>query len=253
MLQIFDTLDSCVESFDNWLKEKDVTNKRIFLKPNVGYPKPYPYTTSLELIKSVVKLLAKNKPKEIVVGEGSTSKSSALDNFATLGFIDELSKYQVKFVDLNACESSEVKLSEKVSHYLPTCLRDFDVRISVPVIKFYEDEQKKTFMSNAIKNFFGLPPKDRYHSLNNSYKRDKLHDNLHKSVMEIFLAVEQFAPFDLFVCDGLEVLYGEGSIGNPQKWGKMILADNALEADLKVIELLEKQLPEYLEMLVGME
>ncbi|MHA1245081.1 MAG: DUF362 domain-containing protein [Candidatus Heimdallarchaeota archaeon] len=239
-----------MESFDKWLKEKEVTNKRIFLKPNVGYPKPYPYTTSLELIKSVVKLLAKYKPKEIVIGEGSTSKSSALDNFATLGFIEELSKYQVKFIDLNACESSEVKLSEKVSHYLPVCLMDFDVRISVPVIKFYEDEQKKIFMSNAIKNFFGLPPKDRYHSFNDSYKRDKLHDNLHKSVMEIFLAVEQFAPFDLYICDGLEVLYGEASIGNPQEWGKLILADNALEADLKVIELLDKSLPEYLEMLV---
>lgn len=239
-----------MESFDKWLKVKEVINKRIFLKPNAGYPKPYPYTTSLELIKSVVKLLTKYKPKEIVIGEGSTSKSSALANFTTLGFVDELSKYKVNFIDLNTCESSEVKLSEKVTHYLPTCLKDFDIRISIPVIKFYEDEQKKIFMSNAIKNFFGLPPKTRYHSFNNSYKRDKLHENLYKSVMEIFLAVEQFAPFDFYVCDGLEVLYGEGSMGNPQKWGKLILSDNALEADLKVIALLDKPLPEYLEMLV---
>ena len=239
-----------MESFDLSLADKYCFLKFLYRKPNAGYPKPYPYTTSLELTKSVVKLLADYKPKEIVIGEGSTSKSSALDNFTTLGFVDELSKYQVKFVDLNECESSEVKLSEKVSHYLPTCLKDFDIRISIPVIKFYEDEQKKTFMSNAIKNFFGLPPKNRYHSSNDSYKRDKLHDNLHKSVMEIFLAIEQFAPFDFYVCDGIEVLYGEGSIGNPQKWGKLILADNALEADLKVIELLDKPLPEYLEMLV---
>ena len=165
-----------MKSFDNQLKDKKVSNKRIFLKLNAGYPKPYPYTTSLDLTKSVVGLLASYNPKEIVIGEGSTSKSSALDNFATLGFVDELSKYNVKFIDLKECESSEVRLSKTITHYLPTCLKDFDMRLSIPVIKFYEDEQKKTFMSNAIKNFFGLPPKNRYHSSNDSYKRDKLHD-----------------------------------------------------------------------------
>jgi len=44
-------------------------------------------------------------------------------------------------------------------------------------------------------------------------------------------------------------LLGEATKGQPKEWGKIIISDNALEADLKVLELHNKPLPKYLQLL----
>ncbi|MFW9924760.1 MAG: DUF362 domain-containing protein, partial [Candidatus Thorarchaeota archaeon] len=95
----------------------------------------------------------------------------------------------------------------------------------------------------------GLPPKKEYQVSYSSYKRDSLHKNLHKSVAGIYQAVEKFAPFDLYICDGRVALYGEASEGEPIPWGKILVGDNAIEVDLKVLNILKKTEPEYLEFL----
>jgi uncharacterized protein (DUF362 family) len=251
MIELFDNIESLKEAFDKWLEQKGICGKKILIKPNAGYPKSYPYTTSLKLVEAIVSSLYAYSPKKIDIAEGSTTKSSALENFQKLGFLKKLAKYKVNFIDLNTLQSNEVKLMNEVTHFLPTALRDYDIRISMPIIKFYDDDQGKTFLSNAIKNFFGLPPKKEYQTKRESHKRDRLHDNLHRSVMEIYLAVEKFAPFNLYICDGLEVLYGEGQKGSPQRWGKILMGDDALEIDLQVLELLQRSKPEYLELLIA--
>ena len=253
MILIIENYTELKNQLYNWLKKKniieDIQNKKVFLKPNMGYPKPAPFTTSLEIIRSVVEVLNELNTNQIVIGEGSTSHSNVMDNFRATGLIKELEKYSVKYSDLDEEESIEVKLNERISHFLPKFLKEFDVRISLPVIKFYEDDYGEFFLSNAIKNFFGLPPKEKYRRNNDSVKRDSLHTNIHKSIIEIFQAVEKFAPFDLYICDGTKILIGEGAEGQPLHFQKIILSDNALEVDLKILEILKKPLPKYLRML----
>ncbi|NHK33011.1 MAG: DUF362 domain-containing protein [Asgard group archaeon] len=257
MLTIVDSLKNAKKYFFDWLKEKYgpelLVGKKVFLKPNMGYPKPSPYTTSLGLIEMVVDVLSDFEPCEIIIGEGSTSKYSALDIYSQVGLAEILAKYEVTLIDLNEIESTDVKLKNGSIHYLPAFLNEIELKISLPVIKFYDDDQGETFLSNAIKNFFGLPPKAKYRQSTDSFKRDDLHSDLHKSVAEIFQAVEQYSPFDYYICDGLEILYGEATKGVPYKWEKIILSNNALEADLKVLELLKKPLPRYLKLIQGME
>lgn len=236
----------------NWLKKINDTNlskKRIFLKPNMGYPKKSPFTTSLEVIEAIIKVFSNFNVKEIIIGEGSTSKSTALDNFYATGLIERLENYEVKFLDLNTLESTEVNLESGATHYLPSILAEVDYRISVPVIKYYDDDNGKFFLSNAIKNFFGLPPKVKYQLQEESHMRDSLHSNLHKSVAEIYQAVQKFAPFHLYICDGLTTLFGFANEGKPKKWGKILIADNALKADSKILELMKKPYPEFLKIL----
>ncbi|NHJ38724.1 MAG: DUF362 domain-containing protein [Asgard group archaeon] len=257
MITLTNSLKEAKDCFLNWLEEKFgnelLIGKKIFLKPNMGYPKKSPYTTSLKIIKIVVDTLNKFKAQEIIIGEGSTSAYTAKEIFKEIGLYKALKGYKVTFVDLNELESIEVKLGNNSIHYLPAFLKEIDLRISIPVIKFYDDEQGETFLSNTIKNFFGLPPKIKYKKSSDSYKRDDLHHDLHKSVAEIFQAVEQYSPFDFYICDGLKILYGEAEKGEPFKWGKIILADNAIEADLKVLELLKKPLPRYLKLIMEKE
>lgn len=253
MITIVDSLNNAKECFIKWLKEKYgnelLIGKKVFLKPNMGYPKPSPFTTSLKLILMVIEVLHKLKPQEIIIGEGSTSKNSALEIFSQVGLTETLKEYKVTLIDLNELESIDVELKNGSIHHLPAFLEKIDLRISLPVIKFYDDDQGETFLSNTIKNFFGLPPKKKYQKSSDSFKRDDLHNDLHKSVAEIFQAVEQYSPFDFYICDGLEILYSEAEKGDPYKWGKIILSDNALEADLKVLELLKKPMPRYIKLL----
>ena len=237
----------------DWFEKKNLANqmqdKKVLLKPNMGYPKPAPFTTSLEIIKTVVDILSEFEAQQIIIGEGSTSYSNALENYEATGLKDKLREFNVDYLDLNAQESVKVELPNNVTHYLPKLLKEVDIRISMPVIKFYEDDNGEFFLSNTIKNFFGLPPKEKYQKNTDSAKRDSLHDDLHSSVVEIFQAVEEFAPFDLYICDGTKVLVGEANVGQPKEWGKIIISDNALEADMKVLEIHNKPLPEYLRVL----
>ncbi len=254
MLSVLDNLDDLVEILYKWFedncKHNELDTKKIFLKPNMGYPKPAPFTTSIDLIKSVVEVAQHLELKEIIIGEGSTSYSSALQNFKETGLKDALKKLKVTFIDLDEKESISVKLSDGAIHYIPKFLSQIDIKISMPVIKFYDDEEGNIFLSNAIKNFFGLPPKEKYQSTENSYQRDRLHEDLHKSVAEIFLAVQKYAPFDLHICDGINILIGGAEEGEAKKWGKILIANDAIEADLKVLELLNKPKPRFLEILL---
>ncbi len=229
--------------------DEQIQNKKVLLKPNMGYPKPAPFTTSIEVLRNTVEVLSELNTQQIMIGEGSTSHSNALENYEATGLIEELKDFNVEYIDLNKLESIEVELPGKVSHFLPKILNQVDIRISLPVIKFYEDDEGKFFLSNAIKNFFGLPPKGKYQLNSESAKRDSLHDDLHKSVIEIYQSVEKYAPFNLYICDGTKVLVGEAAKGQPKQWGKIIISDNALEADLKVLELHNKPLPKYLQLL----
>ncbi|MBD3189212.1 MAG: DUF362 domain-containing protein [Candidatus Heimdallarchaeota archaeon] len=227
------------------LNGKTLTEKKVFLKPNLGYPKPAPYTTSIPLMKEVVKLFSIIGVKQIIIGEGSTSKSSSLENYRRTGMQEALEGYNVKFIDLGNKESTPVTIGE-TTHFLPKVLLETNFRISLPVIKLYNDDKGKPFISNAVKNFFGLPPKDKYKSQENSHLRDRLHENFHQSLVEIYFAVKKFAPFDLYICDGLQIFDGITKKEVTIDWGKIIISDDAIEADLKVLELLHKPVPEFL-------
>lgn len=255
MLKIVDNHVQMQEVFLNYIEElfgkNPLSNKKIFLKPNMGYPKKAPFTTSIELMKGIVEVGINLNAKEILIGEGSTSSSTAIENFKVTGLIDALKGYDVEFIDLNTQESSEVILKNGSKHFLPSLLKEMDLRVSLPVIKYYMDSEGEFFLSNAIKNFFGLPPKEKYQNEQSSYKRDNLHSNLHQSVAEIFQAVEKFSPFHLYVCDGLLTLFGFADEGKPKEWGKILLADNAIEADQKILEIMDKPLPRFLKILTG--
>ncbi len=253
MITIIDDIKELKNQMHEWMVKKkldeQIQNKKVLLKPNMGYPKPAPFTTSIEVLKNIVEVLSELNTQQIMIGEGSTSHSNALENYEATGLIEELKDFNIDYIDLNKLESIEVELPGKVSHFLPKILNQVDIRISLPVIKFYEDDEGKFFLSNAIKNFFGLPPKGKYQVNSESAKRDSLHDDLHKSVIEIYQSVEKYAPFNLYICDGTKVLVGEAAKGQPKQWGKIIISDNALEADLKVLELHKKPLPKYLQLL----
>ncbi|MHA1461608.1 MAG: DUF362 domain-containing protein [Candidatus Heimdallarchaeota archaeon] len=254
MISILNNNLELQKTLTNWIgenyDEKLLENQRVFIKPNMGYPKPAPFTTSIDIIVSTIEILSNAHAEEIIIAEGSTSKSSAIDNFQITGLVEALKEYDISYIDIDTYENSEVVLNTGVKHYLPKYLQQMDLRISMPVIKFYDDDEGNTFLSNAIKNFFGLPQKKLYKMNEDSHRRDKLHKDLHKSVAEVFQAVQQFAPFDLYICDGINILKGEAEHGEAMKWGKILFSDDAINVDLKVLEIMKKKQPRYLKYLL---
>ncbi|MHA1221119.1 MAG: DUF362 domain-containing protein, partial [Candidatus Heimdallarchaeota archaeon] len=103
-------------------------DKRIFLKPNMGYPKPAPYTTALDIIKETVEVLLEYNPKGIIIGEGSNSKFSALDNFEFNGLTKALENFPITYIDLNEYSSTAITNEKGKTHFLPIVLTEYDVK-----------------------------------------------------------------------------------------------------------------------------
>ncbi|MEA2071764.1 MAG: DUF362 domain-containing protein [Asgard group archaeon] len=231
------------------IKQKNLKKESVFLKPNMGYPKTAPFTTSKEIILKTVKEMKKIGFEKVFIGEGSTSKNSSLENFKSNNIYNALSDDEVIFIDLAKEEAEKINIGIKKYHYLPKILKNMDFRISMPVIKMYSDDNGEYFLSNALKNNFGLPPKEPYKASKESYMRDKLHNNLHQSIVELHYCVEKYAPFHLYISDGIQILNGFAAKGKTVSWGKIILATNPIKADTFIVEQFNKPIPRFLKLL----
>ncbi|NHJ32234.1 MAG: DUF362 domain-containing protein, partial [Asgard group archaeon] len=72
MIIILEDIKELKNQLHKWLEKKDLIeqmeNKRVLLKPNMGYPKPAPYTTSTEIIREVVEVFSELNAKQIMIG-----------------------------------------------------------------------------------------------------------------------------------------------------------------------------------------
>lgn len=211
----------------------------VFIKPNLGYSAPYPMTTSLAALEETISYFKGIKSGlNLVVGEGSASPSSALQNASTLGVMPLLRRVNVEFADLDQ-EDYEVINGIAV----PKVVINADFRISLPCIKI--SRQSELGLSCAIKNYLGIPSK-ALHSEKEHHRRDKFHQDIHRSVAEVYNAIQRVAPFELHVIDGTTILMGEESMGREKRWGKILVGADAEELDLTICEKFSLNIPQYL-------
>lgn len=169
--------------------------ENIIIKPNLCYYWDYStgQTTDPKFVASLIDVI-RNKTSwdvNISIVESDASAMKCKHAFKFLGYEKLARTYGVKLVNLSDDKSQRVQVTvkdERLEFMLPETIRNADLQISVPKIKY----MGYTKISCALKNIFGCnpePKKFRYH-----VKLD-----------EAIVALNKIMKFHLHILDGLIV------------------------------------------------
>jgi uncharacterized protein (DUF362 family) len=140
------------------------------------------------------------------------------------GLLDQLSRVEVPFVDLNRDDVSKVKVRADYSGlheiWLPRAVLEADFIVSMPKIKTHH----WSGVTLSMKNMFGVIPGVKY-----GWPKNILHwKGIERSIVDICATV----PIDFVIADGIVVMEGNGPLaGSPRNLGKLVQADDPVSAD----------------------
>jgi uncharacterized protein (DUF362 family) len=170
--------------------KKEIRN--VVIKPNLCYYWDYTtgQTTDPKFIAALINFMReRTSVDEISIIESDASAMQCRHVFKMLGY-EKLSRdYNVNLINLSQDKSDkvEVKLGSQNFHLMvPRTIRNADLKINVPKIKYTIEEIKITC---ALKNIFGCNP----------YRR-KFH--FHPRLGETIVALNKAMRFDLCIVDG---------------------------------------------------
>ena len=132
-------------------------------------------------------------------------------------------------------------------HYIPKCLQEYPVRIAIPATS----KREGMVYSNNVKLFVGAVPRKMYqHStldIKSDAPRPKIHQNLHLSVANLFLAIQDYSPFQFYINGGLSFKENMGEF----TFSKTFIGNDALELDCHIFHTFfqECEYPDYLNIL----
>lgn len=169
--------------------------RKIVIKPNMCYYWDWStgQTTDPVFVAALIELFREeiSRDVEISVVESDASAMKCKYAFKYLGYEKLAKEYNVNLVNLSnvEAEKASVKVGGEVFEFLvPKIIRDADLRVNVPKMKY----MGFTKISAAMKNIFGCnpyPKKFEYHS----------------KIDEVIIALNKVMPFDVHVLDGLTV------------------------------------------------
>jgi uncharacterized protein (DUF362 family) len=191
------TTDSLKEAI---MKSLDLINfgfdtkiNNVVVKPNLCYYWDYStgHTTDPQIVGALIKLIREkiSSNTDISIVESDASAMKCTHAFRMLGYEKLSQHYGVKLVNLSKDKSHFVKFTaggQSFNLMVPESIRNADLRINVPKIKYAADQIK---MTCALKNIFGCnpyPKKFRYHP----------------KLEEAIVAINKAMRFDLCVVDG---------------------------------------------------
>ena len=224
--------------------KNDVKNNNVLIKINLArvYRKNHP-RTDMCLLQKLVTFIYQNGGKCAIT---EASDGYLTENLITSGFNDLLNYYDIKVIDVDLADCDEV-LTHDECHFIPKCFQEYSVRIGFPATS----KREEMLYSNNIKLFFGAVPRSKYQLDNNiasnGAPRPKLHKNLHSSIVNIFLTINNYSPFKYYINGGLS--YNE-KIGE-FTLSETYIGNNALELDNQLFETYfnDCEYPEYLNIL----
>jgi len=245
---MFLTSDNNQELFKNIEKiglTHEIMNKRdILIKINLGRPYTINHSrTDMTLLRTVVNYIYENGGK-CAIAEGADSFLT--ENLIASGFEDILKQYKIKAIDIDSEDYDEV-LSYGEQHYIPKCFQEYPVRIAIPATS----KREGMIYSNNIKLFVGAVPRKMYQldaaNAGKGAPRPKIHQNLHLSVANLFLAVQKYSPFQFYINGGLSFNENIGEFN----FNETFVGNNALELDCHIFQTFFNNCehPDYLDIL----
>ena len=183
---ILETLDLIDYKFER-------KTRNVVIKPNLCYywDCSTGQTTDPMFVEALVNLLyEKIVPNpDIRIVEADASAMKCRHAFKMLGYERLASQYNVKLVNLTEDQSdvASVTIEGRVFRLrVPRTIRDADLRINIPKIKY---TPRKTKITCALKNIFGCNPYP---------KKFRLHPELE----DVIVAANKAMKFDLCIVDG---------------------------------------------------
>ena len=190
--------------------------KSVIIKPNMCYYWDYStgQTTDPNFVAALIDLLREeiSSNLNISVVESDASAMKCKYAFKYLGYERLAKRYDVSLVNLSEVESEKVKVKvqdENFEFLLPKIIRDADLRINVPKMKYMHF----TKISCALKNIFGCNPYP---------KKFKYHSRLNEAIV----ALNKIMRFELCILDGITV-YGSKTL----RMGLVMASEDAVAMD----------------------
>lgn len=204
---------SCLDEMG--LKERIDNDKSVLIKINLARPAaPGHPRTDMKLLSDVIQYIYLNNG---VCTIAESANGHLRKNLELAGLSDIINKHNVDVIDLDFEETDQINLNGE-SHFLPRCLRNYGVRIGIPATS----KRPQMIFSNNVKLFVGAVPRHMYQIDDKSVDwRPRVHIDLHKSVANIFRAIQEYSHFSFFINGGTamdenkgEFLYNEILVGN---------------------------------------
>ncbi len=210
----------------------NLKGEKILVKPNAArLASPGDGVTTHPLVVlAAIDYLKERGVNHITIGESCMFGVDAREAFRMTGMEEIAIKAGVGLVDLDQSDSLEMiipkaRLLKKIK--VPAILKDFDVIISIPVMKTH----MHTRVTLSIKNMKGLlwrREKAKLHHLCSNKKITRGHKELDYAISEMaMILLPHFA-----IIDGMVGMEGMGpAYGRPKEMGVVLVGDNALSAD----------------------
>ena len=216
---------SVIGGFNNFIKPGDT----VLLKPNFNTADPYPASTDPEFLKAVVRLVLRENPKEIVIGDSSTISANTRKVMDDLNIFD-LEKIDKKISVLFFEEGSWVKKEIPKGKYLkkvcvPEILDNVDKLILLPCLKTHFIAQ----FTGALKISIGfMRPSQRF--------------IFHlRNVQEKIADMNTIIRPDLIIMDGRKCFINKGpSEGEIKKPNTILASTSRIAIDIDGIKIIQK-------------
>src|SRR6266545_2304441 len=197
------------------------THRKVFLKPNLTFPRPIPgVTTSREMLKDTVRLLV-DKGSEVFIGEsnGGYGSFTAADAFAGHGLSELCTQTGAQLLNLSKedlVECTDTVGGREVTVQLPRILvEEVDFSLSMPVLKVHA----MTTVSLSMKNLWGCYPSD-------------LRLLEHKDLDRKLVLISRFIKARFGIVDATYGLDKHGPMeGEPRALGKFVASNDLIALD----------------------
>jgi len=167
--------------------------KRVVIKPNLCYYWDYTtgQTTDPKFVAALIDIIREkiSPDVDISIVESDASAMKCKYAFKMLGYEKLSQTHDVKLVNLSEDQYDNVKITvanQSFRFMLPWTIRDADLKINLPKIKYTFEKIKLTC---ALKNIYGCnpyPKKFKYHP----------------KIEEVIVALNKAMKFDLCIIDG---------------------------------------------------
>ena len=171
-------------------------SKNIVIKPNMCYYWDYStgHTTDPKFVAALIEVIRDriSRSANISIVESDASAMKCKYAFPLLGYKELSREYGVDLVNLSEDKTENIQIEVNSHEFdlpLPQTIRDADLRINIPKIKYMDSVR----ISSALKNIFGcnpIPLKYKFHPL----------------LCETIVALNKIMKFNLNILDGIILL-----------------------------------------------
>ncbi|MBM3149368.1 MAG: DUF362 domain-containing protein [Chloroflexi bacterium] len=193
--------------------------RRVLIKPNAGYPLPYPASASRETMNLIIESIKQVSDADIIILEGTATGESIYPIYQALGYDFP----RVLMLDVRDCIWVEVENPlphpfAVATFWVPNVVLSSDYLVSVSPFKVIGGTG-----NFSIRNLLSLLPASKYKS-NTSVGWGALYElDIDKVIADLYFTL----PFDLGLIDARRVFIGvdETVEGKTEQYGKIFVGE----------------------------